>query len=555
MAHRPPIPTLDPLLLAVVRGALQEIASEMDAAFYSTAFSPIISEGRDIASGLFHPLTGEVIAQGEESLPLFVTIMQQTVQHVLRHVGEPGKFQPGDIYIVNDPYYGGTHLPDVKMVMPVFLDGDLLCFLANTGHWPDVGGAAPGSFPGRATEIYQEGLMITPIRLYRAGELDADVLQLILRNIRVPEPRRGDILGQVSALNVGAARMVALSERYSRETLDAVIAEIFLRSESAMRSYIRELPDGVYHHVDYMDSDGINETPLKIALRMTVRGDTLTLDFTGSAPPCKGPFNAALGTTVSACHVALKHLFLDVPINAGAFAPVEIIVPGDCFLNARHPKPVSGATAEVSQRLIDTVMGAFAQVLPEQVTAGCFSSTVNVTIGGDDPLKGPYVMYLYFGGGYGAHAQGDGISNGCSLHSTARMTPAEIYEQDFPFRVRHFRLREGSAGRGRYRGGFGVDLELELLRGEALLSMIGDRGVLPPAGRFGGEDAQGTALRIKRRDGTQYSPPYVTKDERVPLSAGDIVQVLSPGGAGYGPPAERDPALRRQDERRGYFPG
>lgn len=552
---RPKTGSVDPLTLAVVQGALQEITTEMDAAFKSTAFSPIIAEGNDLASGIYQAQTGEVISQGEESLPLFVAVMQDTAKYVLRSIEGRRSFDPGDVYIVNYPYFGGTHLMDVKMVMPYFANGELFALLANTGHWPDIGGSVPGGFAGHATEVYQEGLVLPAVRLYRAGELDEEMQQLILENIRVPRPRIGDMHAQYTSLRLGADRLDALVDRYGTAVLDGAIAEMFDRAEAVMRSHIADFPDGVYDYLDHMDSDGVDPDPLNIDLRLTVSGSDMTMDFSRSSPACKGPFNSGLSSTNSACHVALKHVFPDVPINAGSFKPVRIVVPETCFLNAKPPRPVSGATAEVSQRIIDVTFGALAQAEPEKVTAGSFSSTINVTVGGHDEEIGEYVLYLYFGGGYGGHSGSDGISNGCSLQSTARMTPMEIYEQRYPYRVRHFRIREGSGGYGRQRGGYGVDMAIELLRGSAVVSLLGDRGLFPPRGLLGGEDGACTQFQIRRKNGEIYRPPAVTKDERIPLEAGDIIEVCSAGGAGYGPASERAPEDRETDRLAGYYPG
>ncbi len=544
---------IDPTTLAVVRGALQEISNEMDAAFYTTAFSPIIAEGKDIASGIYHPTTGEVIAQGAQSLPLFVTVMQHTVQNVLAAIRDRREFEPGDIYIVNNPYQGGTHLMDVKMVMPYFVDGKLFALLANTGHWPDIGGSVPGGFHTSATEIYQEGLNLTPVRLYRAGVLDDELLDFILQNVRVPDARVGDVHAQVAALHVGAKRLDDLFKQFAPDVVAGCFDEIFHRSEAVMRRHIGQIPKGVYRYTDYMDSDGIGPDPLTIELEMTVGDDEVTLDFSRSSPPCNGPLNSVWSSTVSACHVALKHIFLDVPINAGAFRPIKIIAPHTTFLNALHPKPTSGCTAEVSQRIIDTIFGALAQAIPGEVTAGSFSTTNNLTIGGTDPIVGPYVLYLYFGGGYGASLLGDGISNGCSLHSTARMTPMEVYEQRYPYRVHHFQLHHASAGRGKYRGGFGVDIAIELLRGEAVIALLGDRGKFAPNGLLGGDDATGTKVSIHRKSGEVFIPPHLTKGNNIPLFAGDILRVRTPGGAGYGPLSERSKPDIEADTRAGYY--
>ena len=476
--------------------------------------------------------------------------MQFTVQATLKVVDD---FKPGDIFMVNDPYTGGTHLMDVSLLKPFYYEGKIFAWLANTGHWPDIGGSVPGGFPARATEIFQEGLVLPPVRLYREGELDEEMVTLILENVRVPKPRLGDIHAQVTALRLGAHRLDGLVARFGRDVIERTVDEMFARAEAVMRSHITEFPDGVYEYLDHMDSDGVDPGALDIHLRLTVSGSDMTLDFSRSSPPCKGPFNSVWSSTVSACHVALKHVFTEVPINAGAFKPVKVIAPKSTFLNADPPRPVSGSTAEVSQRIIDVVFGALAQSVPERITAGCFSSTVNVTVGGHDEEIGDYVLYLYFGGGYGGHEHGDGISNGCSLHSTARMTPMEIYESRYPYRVRHFRLRENSGGRGRRRGGFGVDMAIELLRGEAVVSLLGDRGRFPPRGHDGGDDGALTRFRIRRRDGEIYTPPLLTKDERIPLAAGDIIEVCSAGGAGFGPVSQRAPEDLEADRLAGYY--
>ncbi len=308
MAH------IDPVTLVVVQNGLQQIATEMDLTFERAAFSPVISEGFDRSDGIYAKDNGDVIAQGLLGLPIFVGVMQFTTRAVIEHVRDP---KPGDIFLVNDPYAGGTHLMDVKMVKPYFYRGRHWAFLSNTGHWPDTGGSVPGGFSTRATEVQQEGLRLPPVRLFREGVMQDDILSIVLANIRVPEERIGDIKAQVAALTVGEKRLTALLDRYGEETVSACIAELRRRSEQMMRGHIAKIPDGVYTGEAFVDSDGVDPDPLAIRLTIRKEGTDLHFDFSDSSPPCRGPLNAVIATTRAAVYLAIKHIFPDVPINAG----------------------------------------------------------------------------------------------------------------------------------------------------------------------------------------------------------------------------------------------
>src|SRR5262245_35980167 len=306
MAH------IDPVTLVVVQNGLQQIATEMDLTFERAAFSPVISEGFDRSDGIYAKDTGDVIAQGELGLPIFVGVMQFTTRAVIEHVREP---RPGDIFIVNDPYCGGTHLMDVKMVKPYFYRGRPWAYLSNTGHWPDTGGAVPGGFSTRATEVQQEGLRLPPVKLFREGTMQEDILSIILANIRVPEERIGDIKAQVAALTVGEKRLTALLDRYGEPTVTACIAELRRRSEQMMRAHIAKIPDGAYAGQAFVDSDGVEPDPLAIRLRLRVDGTDLHFDFSESSPPCRGPLNSVIATTKAAVYLAVKPVLPDVPLN------------------------------------------------------------------------------------------------------------------------------------------------------------------------------------------------------------------------------------------------
>ena len=541
---------LDPLTLAVVRGSLEQMTEEMDLTLKRAAFSPVISEGNDLANGLYDAETGEVIVQGKWGLAIFIGIMQFTTEAVIRVAARRGA-EEGDVFLVNDPYSGGTHLMDVGMVKPFFHEGKLLLWMANRGHWPDMGGMVPGGFAANATEIYQEGLRIPPVKLFIRGELNEDVLTILMNNIRVAEERYGDFRAHLAAFSVGERRLRRLLERYGVDTVMACMAELKARSERQMRSYLAEVPDGTYEYEDFMDSDGVEPDPLRIHVALTIRGSGAHLDFSQSSPPCRGPMNSVIGTTKSACYLAFKHIFPDIPVNSGCFQPITFNVPETTFLNAVLPRPVSGCASEVSQRVADVVMGALGRAAPERASAGIFGTVSNVSLGGIDPERGPYVAYMFNGGGYGGFAEADGLNYGSPVISVARSQPAELYEQRYPVRIRRFALREDSGGAGEWRGGLGAEIEVEFLGESGVLSYIADRGRFPPKGLLGGEP--GALCEIEVIDGERrYVSPHLTKDANIPLRRGTRLRQKTPGGGGYGDPLKRVPAAVAEDVRGGY---
>ena len=546
---------IDPLTLAVIQAGLQQVCNEMDLAFSRAAFSPVIAEADDRSDGIYDRATGALIAQGEFGLPVFVGTMQYSTGELIRLIreGEVAPPEPGDVYIVNDPYLGGTHLMDVRFVRPVFVDGELFCWLQNTGHWPDIGGMVPGGFSAHATEVEQEGLRIPPVKLFKRGTMDREIFAIIMSNIRIASQRIGDIKAQAAALATGETRLMELLARYGRPTLEEAIAAIRARSAGRMRAEIAAIPDGLYHSEAFVDSDGVVNEPLRIALAVTKSGETLHFDFNGSSPPCLGPMNSVLATTLSAVYLAVKHIFPDVPINAGTFEPLTVSGVTGTFLDARYPRPVSGCAAEVSQRIAEAVFLALVQAIPDKVTAAPAGTSGNFALGGWDPDKNAgYVMYQITGGGYGGNAEHDGLTNGCSTIGISRTAPVEVMEQYYPVLFRRFALREGSGGAGLHRGGFGVHYEVELLRGEARASFVMDHGRFGPPGVRGGGDGAVNIVRI-HRGGETFIPEHLSKDQNILIRAGDRVEVLTPGGGGFGDPAHRDPALVERDVRRGYY--
>jgi N-methylhydantoinase B len=547
--------SLDPITLGVIQNGFQQICNEMDLTFVRSAFSPVITEGQDRADGIYHRDTGELIAQGDFGLPIFVGTMQETTQAVIARAKtmESGDIFPGDIFIVNDPYLGGTHLMDVKFVKPFFHRGRLFAWLANTGHWPDIGGAVPGGYSAKATEIEQEGLRLPPVRLFKRGELDHEILSIILSNIRVAGARLGDIQAQAAALAIGELRLTEMIDRYGDVVVEDAIAELRRRATRQMRARIATIPDGVYRSETFVDSDGVDDAPLRIRLAITKEGEDLHFDLSDSSPPCRGPMNSVIATTRSAIYLAIKHVFPDVPMNAGIFDALHIAEPRGTFLFAEYPRPVSGCSAEVSQRVAEAVFAALVEAIPERLFAASAGTCGNMGIGGLDPETGAqYVMYYFTGGGYGGSAGIDGLSNGCSITGISKMQPVEVLEQMFPVLFDEFSLAEGSAGAGYRRGGFGVQYAIRLRRGEARASFVMDHGRFGPPGALGGGDARLNEVEVMRSGGI-YRPPHVSKDQDIALEAGDVIKVRTPGGGGYGDPFKREPELVARDVRHAYF--
>jgi N-methylhydantoinase B len=546
---------IDPITLAVIQAGLQQVCDEMDLTFSRAAFSPVIAEADDRSDGIYSATDGSLIAQGQRGLPVFVGTMQFSTRHLIERIasGETLPPEPGDIYIVNDPYLGGTHLMDVRFAMPFWRDGAIFCWLSNTGHWPDTGGAVPGGFSASATAAEQEGLRLPPVKLFKKGTIDPEIWAIIRSNIRVSEQRIGDVQAQASALLVGAERLAALMDRYGDETVTAAITEMRGLAARQMRANIALIPEGRYEARAYIDSDGVVNEPLTIALAVTRTGEGLTFDFTGSSLPCAGPMNSVRATTLSSVYLAIRHIFPDVPLSAGAFEPLTVTGIDGTFLDAHYPRPVSGCAAEVSQRIAEAVFAALVQAIPDRVTAAPAGTSGNFGLGGHDPEKGrDFVMYQISGGGYGGNALQDGLSNGCSTIGISKAPPVEIMEQTFPVLYRRYALHEGSGGAGRHRGGFGLDYEIELLRGHARASFVMDHGRTGPQGALGGEDGAVNRVEVTR-GGQTFTPEHLSKAQDIALAPGDRVRVRTPGGGGYGDPKDRDPALVAEDVRLGRY--
>jgi N-methylhydantoinase B len=541
---------IDPITLTVLQNRLRQIAEEMDTILDRAAFSPIISEGRDRASGIYD-IDGSLITQGITGMPVHIGAMQFGVQSVSRKAKTTCK--PRDIFIINDPYLGGTHLMDVKVVLPVFVDGALFCWLGSSGHWPDIGGAVPGGYVTTATEVQQEGVRLGGLRLYREGEPDPDLLQLILDNMRVPEQRLGDLKAQVASLRAGEKEFHRIVAEFGAPLLREAITMLHRQSATLVREIISQIKPGTYSFEDMMDNDGVDDIPLWIRLKLTIEKERMEFDFGESSPPCRGPLNCVFATTASAVYIAFKHMFPDVPLNSGFFEPIEVIAPETTFLNAQYPRPVSGCAAEVSQRVVDVCLGALAEALPERSTGAPVGTVLNLTIGGYDPVENRrYIFYLYTGGGQGGYCGGDGISNAPASTGLAKTPPLEVVEQHAPVLFEEYALRPDSAGAGEFRGGFGIRYSLRLLGGEAYLAVLGDRNRRGPFGILGGENGVPARVEFSLR-GASYIPPMGSKDSNIYFQTGDRILVRTPGGGGRGKASARAAQLVSKDCLRGYI--
>ncbi|MFZ2389988.1 MAG: hydantoinase B/oxoprolinase family protein, partial [Polaromonas sp.] len=443
--------TMDPVTLAVLKGRLEQIADEMDATLYRSAFNPIIAEAHDACHGLYDAKSGDTLVQGKSGLPVFVGAMAFAVRAAAKVARERSAasdphagMADGDTWLFNDPYEGGTHANDFKLVRPFFRDGKLFCYLASAAHWHDVGGAVPGNYNPAATECWQEAVQIPPVRIVRAGVLDADVLAILQANTRLPDSLWGDLNGQLAALELGVRRLHGLLDEYGDAVVLQAMGELRARALKLMRSHIAMLPDGCYSFSDILDNDGVKDEPLTISLDMTVQGERMTLDFSRTSPQCAGPVNISRATAIAACYVALKHLFPDVPANAGVLDAVDFVLPDGLVISAARPRPVGGYT-ETILRMIDVIFSAAAQADPTRAVAQAYGTINALSIAGhrtDAARKGQrWVMFSFFGGGHGAHSAGDGLSHGNAPISTATIPPLEILEAAYPVRFTEWSLR------------------------------------------------------------------------------------------------------------------
>ncbi len=532
---------MDPVLLEIMKSLLTAVAEEMGGTLGRTGYSPNIKERRDYSCAVFDA-QGDMVAQAAH-IPVHLGAMPLSVKAALERFGH---LDEGDIIVLNDPYFGGSHLPDITMVSPVYAGGQLMGYVASRAHHADVGGIAPGSMP-LAREIFQEGLIIPPVKLQRRGEIDDAVLDLITRNSRTPQERLGDLSAQIAAQRIGIRRMRELAERYGLDTVQQYMAFLQDYAERMVRDLIRRMPKGEYTFRDLMDDDGFGTVDIPIVVTVRVHEDHLEVDFSGTARQVLGGINAVLSVTLSAVFYVIRCLLADdqVPTNAGIFRPVRVIAPEGTLVNAQFPRAVAAGNVETSQRITDAVLGAFAHALPHIVPAASQGTMNNLTIGGDDPRTGErFAYYETIAGGMGASATADGLS-GVHVHMTNTLnTPAEAMEYAYPLRVTRYELRRGSGGRGKHKGGDGVYREVELLA-DATVTILSERRRHAPYGLFGGEPGARGENRYYPHDPHQVDAaveghPHVGGAILLPgkitfaARSGDRVGIATPGGGGYG---------------------
>ena len=544
----------DPARFEVVKNALYSAAEEMKIVLAKTAYSPLLKVAGDYSCGIFDT-RGEMVAQGPD-LPIHLGSMPDAVRAIVRAFPDVA---PGDVFIHNDPYDGGSHLPDVNVVAPAFHDGVLLGFGCVRAHWPDIGSATPGSY-GAVTEIYGEGLRLPPIRLYRDGKPDPAIEAIIFANVRTPTERLGDLRAQVAANIRAAQRMGELAAKYGTDTLLQIMQEVLDYSDTMMRAALRALPDGEASFTDIFDGDGVigvgetEDQTFTVKIKITKKGDTIIADFAGSDPAVAGPMNAPLTVTASGVFCALK-MIADpkslIPPNSGCWRSVTVTAPPGSVVHAQHPSPVVYANHEMSHRVADMVMAAMFQITPTTVMAGSQGTSAVITFGGVDYRTGDrFVSYESVKGGFGARPTKDGINAVASTVSNMSNTPIEILEMSFPLRVEEYTLVPDSGGVGKYRGGLGVRRVWRVLEKQSHGSVCCERTVTPPFGLSGGQP--GAPAKIELTVPNSNARKLTSKGGFL-APAGSLVAMEAPGSGGYGPAAERDPAALAEDLLDGYI--
>jgi N-methylhydantoinase B len=514
----------NPIELEIFKHLLAAIPEEMGALLRRSAYSPNIKERRDYSCAIFNP-GGEMIAQAAH-IPVHLGAMPLSVRRALAEV----ELLPGDVIILNDPYRGGTHLPDITLVSPAFVDGVLFGFAANRAHHADVGGMAPGSMP-IARELVQEGLILPPVKLLAGGELQQGVWDIILANVRTPAERAGDLRAQLAANRRGVARLEELAARYGPQTIHRHSAALLDYAERLTRALLQDLPDGRYEFQDQLDNDGVTDAPLPIRVAVTIQGDSASVDFTGSAPQAQGSVNAVFAITLAAVHYVFRCLLSeDAPSNSGSLRPIQVIAPEGTLVNARRPAPVAGGNVETSQRITDVLLGALAQAAPDRVPAASQGTMNNVLIGGWDGRRGqPFTYYETLAGGMGARP---GLPGDSAIHThmtNTLNTPIEALEYAYPFEVVRYDIRRGTGGAGRHPGGDGLRRDLRL-NAPATASLLTDRRASRPYGLAGG-DPGAPGQNILIRAGVESPLPAKGSVE---LRPGDILSIRTPGGGGWG---------------------
>jgi N-methylhydantoinase B len=536
---------LDPVSFEILKNSLISIAEEMGVVLRKSSFSPNIKERRDFSCALFNA-TGQLVAQAEH-IPVHLGAMPYSVQAVLKEFEDD--LSEGDDIILNDPYRGGTHLPDITMVSPIFFKDRLIGFAANRAHHSDVGGVAPGSMSALSKDVNQEGIRIPPVKLWEEGKANRQLLDFVLTNVRTPDERLGDLRAQRAANLVSAKRLTELLKKSSASSVESGMNQLIDYSEELMAKKISELPRKSASAVDYLDNDGFGTTDITVKVKITVGRESILFDFSGSARQVQGPLNAVYSVTLSAVYYVVRCVTdPSIPANAGCFKPIEVRAPSGTIVNAQPPAPVAGGNVETSTRIVDVTLKAFSNIIPQKVCAACQGTMNNVTIGGVDPRTGKYFTYYEtIAGGFGARYEKDGV-DGIHSHMTNTLnTPVEALESAYPLRVRRYELVRGSGGRGRFRGGLGIRRETEVLAERSTISLMGERQRHGPWGLFGGDSGSPGAYGIVRENRITSLSSKTTFS----ADSGDVLTVTTPGGGGYGAASRRAREMIGQDKADG----
>ena len=522
---------IDPFTLEVIRNALTSIAEEMSLVVMRSARSPLLREAGDLSSALTDA-DGNMIAQGRD-IPMRLGVMCFTVKEFLKRV-PPDRLAPGDVWFLNLPEVGGNHLPDVKAIRPIFIDSELRGFAVSLAHWADIGGAVPGSYVASATDAWQEGLRIPPVRLFTAAGPDREKLDFVLANVRGADEREGDILAQMAATRAADQKLQQLYAEHGQATIEAAVAALHDRAEAQMRAAIADLPAGEYHGEDWLDDDGVEDRRIAVRVRIELKGDEAVFDFSGSDDAARGPINSTPFIASAAAFYAMKALAgPDIQPNGGCYRPMTVITRPGSILEPDITLPVVGGNHETSQRVADAIFRALEPVVPERLTAGGATTSGLLLFGGKRADGAWTTLYETHGGGEGARIDRDGAPVIRVHLSNVMNTPAEIIEAEYPIQIRCQKLRRGSGGAGAHRGGDGLHREYHVLAEEMSLTTMFERRIIPPYGLQGGEDGAPFHVELVASDGTRRELPGKVN---VRLGKGDTVVIESSGGGGYGPP-------------------
>ncbi len=533
---------MDPITVEVIRGALVYAAEEMGLALRNASYSPNIKERMDHSCTIFDS-EKRLVAQAEH-IPVHLGSMAWAVRTGLGSY--KGSMEEGDMILLSDPYLSGTHLPDITLISPLFFRGEIVAYAANKAHHSDVGGRAPGSMAADSTELYQEGIIVPPVKFVSKGEINRDLANLIMSNVRTPDVRMGDLRAQMAANILGQRRIAELFERYGVRTVRDAMQEIMNYSERMMRAEISRMPSGVYHAEDYLEDTGTSDEPAKIEVTVTIKDTEMKVDYTGTSPQLDSPMNAVYGVTLSGVYFTLRCITdPTIPVNDGCYRPIHVYAPEGTILNPLRPAPVAGGNVETSQRNADVLMRAFAQIVPGKVCAACQGTMNNVLVGGVNPMTGRlWAFYETLAGGFGGRLGLDGVDAIHSNMTNTMNTPVEAVEPIYPISFLRYEMRRDTGGPGKWRGGVGLERSWILLAPSATLSILAERNKLRPWGLLGGKPGACGEFWIIRANGSRVK---LRSKCTVTMMKNEVLVARTPGGGGYGDPYERDPELVLKD--------